>query len=254
MKLTIAERRRKIESFLDQGIADIERLSRELRVSAMTIRRDLTALEGQGKVLRTFGGAIPSGKLAYEFSFKEKESRNREEKERIGQICRNLVHPQDVVFIDTGSTALAVARALRGICPLTIVTINLCVASEYVGQEDIRVLVPGGQLSAHSPDLYGEWTLELLSQIHVDVAFLGCDAVDPNEGFYASDIKVAAVSRLILSRSRMSYLAADSSKFDKKSFCSIAPLTELTGVITDEGLSEKTRQTMADKHIPLYQR
>ncbi len=254
MKVTIPERRRKIEAFLDQGLADIDRLSRELHVSSMTIRRDLAVLEKQGKVLRTFGGAIPSGRLAYEFTFKEKEARNKKEKEWIGRISRSLVHPQDVVFIDTGSTALAVAKALRSIKPLTLVTINLCVASEYVGQNETRVLVPGGELSAHSPDLYGEWTLEFLSRIHVDVAFLGCDGIDPAEGFYASDIKVAAVSRLILSRSRMTYLAADSSKFDKKSFCCIAPLSHLKGIITDEGLSRKTCQTLLEKQIPLYQK
>jgi DeoR/GlpR family transcriptional regulator of sugar metabolism len=253
MKLDILNRRRKIISFLDQGRADIDELSKLLDVSPMTVRRDLTILEKQGKVLRTFGGAIVRERLAYEFSFNEKAMKNKPSKELIGRIGASLVQSREMVFIDSGTTALAVAMALRGLKPCTILTPNLCVASELVGQHDISVLVTGGELSAHSPELLGEWTLQVLSGVQVDIAFLGCDAVNPKEGFYTSDLKLAAITQMVLPRSRRRFLVADSTKFGITSFCRIAPLKDLTGIITDHQLGDKYRKTIMNMGVNVYQ-
>jgi DeoR/GlpR family transcriptional regulator of sugar metabolism len=253
MKSSIFNRRRQIVSCLDQGHVNIYELSHMLGVSPMTIRRDLDMLEKQGRVLRTFGGAIVRERLAYEFSFHEKAMKNKSAKEQIGQIAASLVQPREMVFIDSGTTALAVAMSLRGIKPCTILTPNLCVASELVGQRDINVLVTGGELSSHSPELLGEWTLQILSGVQVDIAFLGCDAVIPKEGFYTSDLKLAAISQTILPRSRRRFLVADSSKFGNTSFCRIASLRDLTGIITDDQLDDNYRKAVMEMGIKVYQ-
>jgi len=238
------QRRLEILSFLGRGSVSVRALARRLGVSEVTIRRDLAALEREGKLLRVYGGAFPNERVAYEFSFREKESRNRAAKESIGRAAAGLVEPGFAVFLDTGTTALAVARALRAAPPAVIVTTNLCVASEYVGQREVKVLVPGGEVGAISPDVCGDWTIETLSGVNVDVAFLGCDAVDPTDGFYCADTRSAAVSRLMLSRSRRAYLIADSSKFGRRSMFRIAPLRRLTGVVTDNALPPRYRAAL----------
>ena len=244
MGLSVTERRRAITEHLCRGEVGVADLARQLKVSEMTIRRDLAVLEHEDKLLRVYGGAVSRERLVYEFSFKEKQLQNKKAKEAIGYKAAGLVRPEDVVFIDTGSTALAVGRALRPVRPRVIVTINLCVASEFIGQNNTRVLVPGGELSPHSPDLYGEWTLQTLSQVNVDVAFLGCDAVSLEEGFYTADTKVAAVSKLMLSRSQKNYLVTDSSKFGHKAMCLIAKLDQLDAVITDKSLPARYRNAL----------
>ena len=251
LKLSPEERRSRILDHLLGGSVSIRTLVRELRISEMTARRDLVALERQGKLLRVYGGAIPNDRVAYEFSFKEKESRNRAKKEAIGRAAARLVCPGATVFLDTGTTSLSAARALRNSRPGVIITINLCVASEYVWRRAVRVIVPGGEVSHLSPDLYGELTLETLSGMTADVAFLGCDSVEPADGFYSADMKSAAVSRLMIERSRRAYLLADSSKFGRRSMRRIAPLSSLTGVVTDSALQARYRRAVRKARIDL---
>ena len=226
---------------LTAGAVTVEELACDLGASEITIRRDLAALAKEGLLDRVRGGAVAKEHVAYEFSFKEKESRNRAAKEAIGQAAAKLVKRGAAVFLDTGTTALAVARSLRAVRPSVIVTINLCVASEFVGQNDIRILVPGGEVGRLSPDLYGEWTLTMLEKVNVDVAFLGCDAVDPGEGYFCATPQGAAVSRTMLARSRRAYLLADSSKWGTRSLCRIGELAELSGIVTDNGLAAEHR-------------
>jgi len=251
LRLSPEERRRRIRDRLSAGSVSVRTLVRELKTSEITIRRDLALLERQGKLLRVYGGAIPNERVAYEFSFKEKESLNRPAKEAIGRAAARLVEPGAAVFLDTGTTSLAAARALRRVRPGVIVTINLCVASEYVGQRDVKVLVPGGEVGEVSPDLYGEWTLEALANVTVDIAFLGCDSMDPAHGFYAADTKSAAVSKLMLARSRRAYVLADSSKFGRSSIFRIAALKALTGIVTDSALPAKYRRAVRRTGIDL---
>jgi len=251
MRSSPLERQRLIVARVSAGSVSVEKLARELKVSEISIRRDLVVLEAQGKLLRVYGGAVLNERVAFEFSFKDKESRNRPGKEAVARAAVELVDPGMAVYIDTGTTALAVARALRSKRPGVIVTINLGVASEYVGRRDVRVLVPGGELNPVSPDLYGEWTLDILSKVTVDLAFLGCDGVAPKEGFSSADTHSAAVSRLMLSRSRQAWLLADSSKFGRSSMCTIAPLTALTGIVTDSGLSAEVRRTLHKMNVGL---
>lgn len=238
------ERRRRIEESLCAGSVSVQGLAAKLGTSEITIRRDLAALKRDGKLLRVYGGALPKERVAYEFSFKEKESQHREAKESIARAAAGLVEPGAAVFLDTGTTAVAVARALRAVKPGIIVTINLCVASEYVGQREVRVLVPGGEVNPLSPDVYGEWTLETLSNVTVDVAFLGGDAVDVTDGFYCADTRSAAISRLMLTRSRRAYLMADSSKFGRRSMCRIAGLRPLKGIVSDSALPPADRKAV----------
>ena len=229
---------------LHAGSVSVQDLSREMGVSEITIRRDLALLGREGKLLRVYGGAIPKERVAYEFSFKEKESLHREQKKSIGRAAAGLVGPGVAVFLDTGTTALAAARAMRAVRPRVIVTINLCIASEYVGQRETRVLVPGGEVGALSPDIYGDWTLETLSNVTVDVAFLGCDAVDLSDGFYSADTRSAAVCRLMIKRSRCAYLLADHTKFGRRSMCRIASLEKLKGVVTDADLPKEAQRAI----------
>jgi len=222
-----------------------------MQVSEVSIRRDLAALDREGRLLRVYGGAAPSDRLAYEFSFREKETRRAAHKQAIGRAAAHLVDPGAVVFVDSGTTPLAAARALRDRGPAVVVTINLAVASEYAGLREVQVLIPGGELSPISPDVYGEWTMEFLSRITADAAFIGCDAVDPDDGFYAANTGLAAVARVMVARSRKAVLVADSSKFARRSMCRIGRMDDLDAVVTDRGLAQGLRRAVRRHGVDL---
>jgi DeoR/GlpR family transcriptional regulator of sugar metabolism len=250
-KAEIILRRRKIFSALDQGPMDIPQLAEALGVSPMTIRRDLDALQKQGRILRIFGGGV-ARKPINNSSFTNKASQNKSAKDRIGQIAAGLIEPRESVFIDSGSTCQAVALSLRGFKSCSIITTNLCVASEFLGQSEIRVLIPPGRISSQGPDIHGEWTLNYLSGLQFDVAFLGCDAISPAEGFYASDGTIADISRIVLAKSRRKYLVADTSKFTRAASCLVAPLTDLTGIIAEKQPLPQIRKALDALGLRLF--
>lgn len=242
----VARRNDILKVLAQRGSVEVQALAGALKVSQMTIRRDLEALEGRGLLQRTHGGAVATDRVAFEFSFLEKEKKNIEAKRRIAAACAARVSPQEVVFLDSGSTTLEIARALRARPPRMIVTHNLCVVGEFLYQRDVRVLVPGGELNPLSPDVFGELTCEALGRISVDVAFLGADAVDPQSGFYAPDVKSVSISRVASANARTSILAADSSKFGLRSNFKVGDFADLASVVTDRGLSDAAARTLEE--------
>ena len=238
MASPVARRNDIVRELAERGSVEVQALAAAFNVAQMTIRRDLEALEGEGLLRRIHGGAVATDRVTYEFSFLEKEGRNIEAKRRIAAACAARVTSEDVVFLDSGSTTLAIARALRGRAPRMIVTHNLCVVGEFLYQREVRVLLPGGELNPLSPDVFGELTCEALGRISVDVAFLGADAVDPQSGFYAPDLKSVSISRAASANAGRSILAADSSKFGLRSNFKVGEFSDLAMVVTDGGVSE----------------
>ena len=246
------ERRQRILKHIsDGGVSTVETLSQELDVSEITIRRDLALLENRGKLARVRGGAIASRRTAYEFSFQDKQARNQAAKAAIAAAATRLVEPGDAVFIDSGTTAFEAAKSLRQVAPGILVTINLCVGPEYMGQSDVRVMFPGGEMSPQSPMLTGEWTSSMLRNISVDTAFLGCDSVVPSDGFYSAGPGDAARTQIMIERSRQAYLLADSSKFGWRALCRIAGVNELTGIVTDSGIADEYRAQLEEMDLNL---
>ncbi len=245
MKVTARERRERIVARLAGGGVRVPELAREMGVTVLTVRRDLERLERMGRVIRTHGGAVPRDRLAYEESFKEKMSRNQGLKDAIGRAAAALVEPGCAVFLDTGTTTLAIARALRTVKPLTIVTVNLRIALDFVGEEGIRVIMPGGEVGYKGPDLMGDMAVRNLSELMVDVAFLGCDAIDAEHGFWTTNYDSVSICRLMAKQARMTYYVADSSKFGKKAMWLITCLTPPKGgVITNDGIAPEMKEAM----------
>ena len=124
----------------------VSKLAKKFGISEVTIRRDMNFLAKEGKILRTYGGAASSEKVAYEFSFKEKLNKNIREKERIGNLAADLVKEGETILIDTGTTTLQVARSLSSKKNITIITNSLPIVSTLSGNSNIKVILLGGEL------------------------------------------------------------------------------------------------------------
>src|SRR5256885_1581244 len=123
-------RHQKIQELLrTQGESTVERLSRELGVSDMTVRRDLQVLADAGRVVRTHGGAAPAEQVTFEFQFLRRARRQQRQKDSIGVRAAELVSDGQSVMLDSGTTTLALARHLRTRRNLTVITTSLPIAS-----------------------------------------------------------------------------------------------------------------------------
>ncbi|GMW03042.1 MAG: DeoR family transcriptional regulator [Candidatus Hydrogenedentota bacterium] len=216
-------------------------LSERFKVTAMTIRRDLEALERRSSIQRTHGGAILSRRSVAEFEFMERSRTRLEAKKAIALEAALLVKPGMSVMLDTGTTTLEVAKAIRGIEDIKVLTSSLAIASVLHGQSNIELVLLGGDVRRNSPDLSGPLTEENLRHFRVELAILGADAAD-RRGVYASDLGVSRVSMAMMESADHTTLVLDSGKFSRSSFVRFAGWKDFHYVVTDENISRTHRK------------
>jgi len=228
-------RQAKIAEFLEtDGEVAIVDLAQKLGVSEMTIRRDLDALAAQGRIIRTHGGATAAGRVSFEFGFLKKRRRLKKEKDEIGKLAAERVSDGQSVILDSGTTTLAVARALRGHNDLTVITTSLPIASELQYQSAIRVLLLGGYLRIGAPDLRGGLTERNLDELRADVAILGADGVDSEGAVYNADPDVAHMLTRMAAAAAAVYVVADHSKLGQRALMRYGNVADWAGLITDD--------------------
>lgn len=200
--------------------------------SEATIRRDLNALARQGKLVKIHGGATTLEEeefLAREPDLATKQRYTRE-KERIASYAASLVGDDDVVFLDTGTTALHMAEYLKDSKAL-FVTSSIDFAGMLSAHER-HVYVLGGTLKPGTVDIVGAEALDALRRYNFTKAFLGTSGVSVSQGFTTPDPEAAALKLVAASRSQSVYMLADSSKFGRVTAATILPL-EGARIITD---------------------
>jgi len=245
----IDRRRRRIRELLRrQGTINVREVAAKLGVSTMTVRRDLAYFEQKGLVIRDYGGAVNAERLVFEFTFARQQRLHKGRKQRIGRAAVKMVKPGESVILDTGTTTLQIARALRGFeGALTVYTATLPIISELWGHDNVEVVVLGGNVRKNSPDLYGPLTEMMLDDLNADHVFLGAEGVDPVEGFTVSSMEVARMARAFLRAAKEVIVVADSSKFGLVSRVRYARLDEVDGVLTDNAAPSRLLRQLRAK-------
>lgn len=222
------------EAIAQQGECSVEQLARELNVSGMTVRRDLRALEQQGQVIRTHGGATLGRRTTFEFDFLQRVRENLAAKEAIARAAAGLVRGCSSIMLDGSTTTLAIARQLRGRSGLVVITTSLPAAGELQHEPGVQVLLPGGYIRPDSPDLTGSLTEMNLEQLHAEVALLGADGIDPKGFVYTQPPDTTYMLLKMAASADRVYVAADSSKFGKLGLRRFGQLSQWAGLITDD--------------------
>jgi len=229
------------------GRLQVRELAVQFGVSEMTIRRDMLALERQGLLVRTYGGGaasalpIPPGHLL-------SHAAPTPEKVAIGALAAGLVQRGQTVMVDTGTTALEVARHLPDDPGITIATTSLGVALELYHSQ-LNLLLLGGFLRKEFPSLYGPLTEHNLNILHVDMLFIGCNGADSASGFYASDMQLFTQIQAMLRIAGHIVVVSESGKFNRKSFVRYARPAEIHTLVTDAGLPPQDRQALEDQGV-----
>ncbi len=244
------ERRRSIVEMLHRdGRVLVTNLARHFHTSQITIRKDLEVLDAQGLIQRTHGGALPlqSGALL-DPTLREKENLHREEKIRIAMAAAKMVEEGQSVLLDSGTTTTAIARALKDIKKLVVITNAINIAAEVAGT-NIEVILTGGMLRKNSFSLVGPVAEQSLRQLSADILFLGVDGFDTRLGLFTPNLFEAQVNRTMVGISRKTVAVCDSSKFGRRSLSNIVPVTTVNQVITDKNISKQDLQALRDAGI-----
>lgn len=230
-----------LEQLRLQREVSVPALAGRFQVSPLTIRRDLDALAREGALTRTHGGAVCSQSSVVEFAFLDRAQDRTAEKLAIAKHLASVVQPGMTIVLDTGTTTLEVARAIAGIPRLRVLTSSLAIASALHAYDNIDLVLLGGSVRHHSPDLSGPLTEENLKQFQTELAILGADAVS-SEGLYTSDLGIARISQAMMACARERWLVIDSSKFSRRSFVKFADWSAITHLVTDAGVTASDRE------------
>jgi DeoR/GlpR family transcriptional regulator of sugar metabolism len=250
------ERQAAIVRLLEQHHSvTVSHLCKELQVSDMTIRRDLREMETQGLLRRVHGGAVRVVRHSYEPPYAVRETEQRQTKQQIGKKAAELIANGDSIAFDIGTTTLEVARALDGQRALTIVTSSLAIINELVSRfslvSDIQLVVTGGIMRARELSMIGHHAARLYQELHVDKAFIGVGGLSLEQGLTEYNLDDALVKRAIMATADQVIVVADGTKFNRVTFVSIAPLSEVDVVVTDRSADEQTVARLQDMGVEL---
>jgi DeoR family glycerol-3-phosphate regulon repressor len=190
-------------------------LATELAVSEETIRRDLDELEARGRLRRIHGGAVPF-RPDEEQPLGERSRVKSKEKTKIGQIAAALVEDGMTVFVDTGSTALAFARALVGRRDVQLVTNSLDIAQMLAPEPGLRIKVTPGWLRSNDNALLGGDTIAFVRRFVFDIAVMGIAACDQQHGWMDYGEEESDLRRILYQQSRRNVVICDESKFGRR--------------------------------------
>lgn len=211
-------------------------------VSAMTIHRDITALEEEGLLSKVRGGARV---LHYttEPLFDIRSRVNTAGKQLIAEKALPLLRPGASVFLDAGTTNLTLARLLPDI-ELTIFTTGPSIALELARLVNPSINLCGGNLNRTNLAISGQSTLAAIDQINIDIAFLGASGCTPEAGFVCGKESEMLVKRRILEKARTRVVLCDGSKFNRLLPFTFARFDEIDLLVSDQPLPEEFREPM----------
>ena len=240
-----------LEQLMKQSSVQVSELAELLNVSSVTIRKDLTELEKNGRLYRSHGKAILINPFANNRSVNEKESLNAEEKQLIGMEAAQLVVPNDSILLASGTTIHALARNLRPADKLTVVSASLQATEFLAENENIDIIQIGGNVRHSSLSVVGQYSEMILRSCSFSKLFLGVDGIDLEFGISTTDMREAELNREMIHTAQKIIVLADSSKFGRRGFARICGMDDVDMIITDAHVSPTIAAAIEELGIDL---
>ena len=234
---------------LSHGKTSVEELTELFATSPASVRRDLVRLEERGLVHRTHGGAMLAGQAGsqaiwepfrFDASYRVREERFAQEKQRIALAAAELVQENETVGFTAGTTTTQVARSLRHRTGLHIITNAVNIGMELSSSNGLDTTITGGSMRWPGAfSLIGPTAIESLDVVVMDRVFVGVCGVDPDRGATTIEADEAAVFRAMTRRAKQVVVVADSSKVGMVSPAVICSAGDIDILITDDGISDE---------------
>lgn len=236
LRPTPTGRRRVVAELLSDGSTwQVAELARRLDVSEATVRRDLHVLERESNVMQRGWGSVSFSTSPVEEAFASKLNTHRAAKEAIARLVADRVRSGQLLCMNGGTTTTFLARAIaKRRVEVTLITNAVNIAHEMAGVGSVHVELLGGTLHHENYELVGSRAVAGLSDLHANVAILGCNGVSTALGASTIVVPEADVSRAMVSRADEVWVVADHSKLGRNSLVSIVPLSGIRFLFTDQ--------------------
>lgn len=231
------------------GIIKMSDIVSRFNVSNETARRDLETLQDKNLVKRIYGGAV----LLDDNSFvpiRTDGSNGLAERTAIGRAAAELVHDGEVIILASGSTVLQVAKHLKRLRSLTVITNSLAIVNE-LSNTSFDIYVLGGKLDTNEKNMYGDMALLSISSLFADKAFIGAGGITFEFGISDYAMEDYSIRDEIIKHSNKTVLVAQSEKFGRNAFSLGCPLGQMKTVVSDTNLSAEYQEGIKDLGIEL---
>lgn len=228
----------------DRQRISVSELAQASQVSEVTIRQDLNLLEKRGLLKRVHGSAVAlqsddvDVRMMSHFATKQK----------LANHAASLVNDGETIFIESGSSNALLAHKLAQRPGITLVTVSGYIARQ-LKDSACEVILLGGIYQKKSDSMVGPLTQLCLRHVHFSKAFIGIDGYQPNAGFTGRDMLRAEVINSVLAKGAENIILADASKFGQVHQNSLAPLSSISRVITDNRLPTVYQQQLIAQGI-----
>lgn len=250
MQRSIAKRHQLILNKLqEEGFVNVNELSSELNVSLVTIRKDLKILESRNLLHRTHGSASINDPFIFDRNISEKEKLKVDEKQRIAKAAAELIEVNESIILGSGSTILELAKQIKIIHPLTVITASLNLSQILNLNPDIEIFQLGGIIRKSSNSAVGPFAESMISGLNCNKCFLGVDGIDPEFGLTTTNSLEASLNQQMIKSSQKVIVLADSSKFAKRGFGKICDFNQIDIIVTDNGVNESLLKKIEDKGV-----
>ena len=250
----LEERQEAILNLLSRdGKVRVKDLSEMFKVTEDCIRKDLGALEKQGKLKRTYGGAVVRRENLHMLEVSKHRNTDVEAKRRIAQAAVKLIHEKDMVFLDISTSNLAIAELLvKTDREMTVVTNMIDILVVLARNPKIRLVFAGGKINKSRDGFWGGMTLDFISRLKPDIAFVGAVGVDVKENSVSTyDIEDGINKAAIVRVSKRAYAVAEARKLSSDGNYNYTSLDTLSGLITDSKPAEDICEAADDYGVEI---
>lgn len=212
-------------------------LSKEMNVSFSTVQRDLRKLEGDGRIERSRGGAVSNRLVEIlsgnsDASVSEKIHLNKKEKESIAKTAAKIIKDGECIFLDSGTTIAHLVPYIMS-KNITIVTNSMYLQQKLTGCKG-QLFLLGGKYSSKFDMTLGSATIMQIENLRFDRAFLSTSGIDvKSKELYSAESEIAVIKKLVIKRSKKTFVLADHTKFDIKAIHTYAKFNEIDYIFTD---------------------
>lgn len=228
-------------------------LVERFHVSIETIRRDLLTMEQEGKLSRVHGGAVAKGDMKPFMELPKRNQEHYEQKQNLSVKAMEFLSEGDIIGIDAGSTAILFAQALKEkFSRLIIVTHSLDVFHLLCNHEDFSVILCGGDYLKDENAFYGQLTLDMLNNLHIQKCFVFPSAVSLEYGICDYQKELYPIQKQLIKSSDRIFVLADSSKFEKKALLKVDDMKNDYIYITDHGISKELLKIYKENNIKIH--
>ncbi|PKR83256.1 DeoR/GlpR family DNA-binding transcription regulator [Heyndrickxia camelliae] len=248
------ERRHKILDIIQkEGRVVAKDLADMFDISIDSIRRDLSIMEEQGLLQKTYGGAILHNPTPKVRTLPQPESMRyglaATHQNAISKLAASYINVHDTVFIGGAGIQFGMLKHLPSHFPYTIITNSMKIAEELRKRENITSYLIGGKLRCDSAgSMIDTLAIEMIRKFTLDISFITGGGID-SQGISTATPEGAAFTRAVSEISRKNICLAPHEKVGHRMFVMSAPMEAIDLMITDQGASETAIHEIKRKHV-----